>query len=71
VGDPVPDAIHISSAARIVIVEGNYTLLNEKPWNRIAALVDERLVRSTFVKDIANTTSGGLSMSPPMWLASD
>ncbi|KAI6780573.1 nicotinamide riboside kinase [Emericellopsis cladophorae] len=42
VGDPVPDAIQISSAARIVIVEGNYTLLDEEPWNKIAALVDDR-----------------------------
>lgn len=42
VGDPVPDAIAISSRCRVVIIEGNYTLLNEKPWNRISDLVDER-----------------------------
>jgi pantothenate kinase len=42
VGDPVPNAISISSRCRVVIIEGNYTLLNEKPWNRIADLVDER-----------------------------
>lgn len=42
VGDPVPNAIAISSRCRVVIIEGNYTLLNEKPWNRIVDLVDER-----------------------------
>lgn len=42
VGDPVPDAITITSRCRVVIIEGNYTLLNEKPWSRIADLVDER-----------------------------
>lgn len=42
VQDPVKDSIFISSADRIVIVEGNYLLLDEPPWNKIASLVDEK-----------------------------
>lgn len=42
VKDPVADDIKISSRTRVVIVEGNYTLLNEAPWNKISELVDER-----------------------------
>lgn len=42
VGDPVPDAIAISSKCRVVIIEGNYTLLDQGPWRTIASLIDER-----------------------------
>jgi pantothenate kinase len=42
VGDPVPEAIAISSRCKVVIIEGNYTLLNNKPWRKIAQIVDER-----------------------------
>ena len=42
--DPVPEAIKISSRTRLVIVEGNYTLLRQNPWNEIAEVCDERLV---------------------------
>lgn len=42
VGDPVPDAIAISSRCRVVIIEGNYTLLDQGPWRTIASLIDER-----------------------------
>lgn len=42
VKDPVPDTIAISSRTKVVIIEGNYTLLDEKPWNGIADLVDDR-----------------------------
>ncbi|KAK7949387.1 uncharacterized protein PG986_010273 [Apiospora aurea] len=42
VQDPVVDDIRISSRSKIVIIEGNYTLLDEHPWNKIAELVDER-----------------------------
>jgi pantothenate kinase len=34
--DPVENAISISSRSRVVIVEGNYTLLNQSPWSDIA-----------------------------------
>lgn len=40
--DPVENDIAISSRNRIVIVEGNYTLLNQKPWNEITSLCDEK-----------------------------
>ncbi|KAK2015869.1 phosphoribulokinase/uridine kinase [Colletotrichum eremochloae] len=40
--DPLPGALEISSRTEVVIIEGNYTLLNEEPWNRIADLVDDR-----------------------------
>jgi pantothenate kinase len=33
--DPVPDAIEIPSEARVVLVEGNYLLLDEEPWARL------------------------------------
>jgi pantothenate kinase len=44
VQDPVLDTILISSSDRIVIVEGNYLLLDEAPWNKIAPIADERYV---------------------------
>jgi pantothenate kinase len=42
--DPVQEAIRIPSRTRLVIVEGNYTLLRQKPWDEIAEACDERLV---------------------------
>ena len=35
VGDPVENAIHLSRADRIVVVEGNYLLLDTVPWCRL------------------------------------
>ncbi|KAH6867351.1 phosphoribulokinase/uridine kinase [Thelonectria olida] len=40
--DPVADAITISSQAKVVIIEGNYTLLDEEPWSSISGLVDDK-----------------------------
>lgn len=40
--DPVEDSIVISSRTRIVIVEGNYTLLNQAPWSNVANSCTER-----------------------------
>lgn len=40
--DPVQDAICISSRTRVVIIEGNYTLLDMEPWNQIPFYLDER-----------------------------
>ncbi|RXG47332.1 hypothetical protein VDGE_30822 [Verticillium dahliae] len=40
--DPVPNSISLSSEARLVIIEGNYTLLHEAPWDQIADLVDDK-----------------------------
>lgn len=42
--DPVKEGIRISSRTRLVIVEGNYTLLKQSPWDQIAEACDERLV---------------------------
>ena len=40
--DPVQNAIPISSRNRLIVIEGNYTLLNQKPWNEIANLCEEK-----------------------------
>lgn len=42
--DPVEDDIYISSAQRVVILEGNYLLMDEWPWDGIQGLVDETYV---------------------------
>ncbi|CAJ2504396.1 Uu.00g117900.m01.CDS01 [Anthostomella pinea] len=42
VQDPVLDDIHISSKSKVVIMKGNYTLLNQSPWDEISELVDDR-----------------------------
>lgn len=42
VQDPVPDDISISSRTKVLLIEGNYTLLDEAPWNRIPAMVDDK-----------------------------
>ncbi|KIX98100.1 uncharacterized protein Z520_06180 [Fonsecaea multimorphosa CBS 102226] len=41
--DPVPDAISIFASTTIVILEGNYLLLDEDKWRDISALVDFRI----------------------------
>lgn len=47
VKDPVENSIAVSSRNQVVIIEGNYTLLNEDPWSQIADLVDDRRVISS------------------------
>ncbi|KAJ4374720.1 hypothetical protein N0V83_001795 [Neocucurbitaria cava] len=42
VKDPVPAAIPISSHNRLIIIEGNYTLLDQKPWKEIVTLCEEK-----------------------------
>jgi pantothenate kinase len=39
--DRVPDAIEVAPARRILVVEGNYLLLDTPPWNRVRQLLDE------------------------------
>jgi pantothenate kinase len=39
--EPVADAIDVPAEARLVIVEGNYLLLETGPWDEIKALLDE------------------------------
>ena len=40
-GDPVEGAIAVGEGAEIVIVEGNYLLLDEPPWSALGELFDE------------------------------
>mmetsp|Transcript_66564 Transcript_66564/g.210690 ORF Transcript_66564/g.210690 Transcript_66564/m.210690 type:complete len:351 (-) Transcript_66564:259-1311(-) len=40
-GDPVEDAISVQSHHRVVLVEGNYLLLEEPGWAQMRALFDE------------------------------
>jgi pantothenate kinase len=40
--ETVAGAIAIDAATPLVLVEGNYLLLDEVPWTRIGALLDER-----------------------------
>ena len=37
---PVPDAISVSSQDQLVIIEGNYLLLDTAPWSEIAGILD-------------------------------
>eukprot|EP00871_Galdieria_phlegrea_P000061 jgi/Galph1/1055/GphlegSOOS_G5820.1 len=41
VGDPEQDAIYISKSTPVILVEGNYLLLPEYPWNAIPQLLDD------------------------------
>lgn len=40
--DPVTKGIPVSSRSRVVIVEGNYVLLNQDPWREVAAFCEEK-----------------------------
>lgn len=40
--DPVPLDIRVPATARVVIIEGNYVLLDRYPWSQIGEMVDER-----------------------------
>jgi pantothenate kinase len=50
--DPVENAISISSRIRVVIVEGNYTLLDQSPWHVVAESCAEKYVPSDSVVNI-------------------
>jgi len=41
VGDPVPDDIHIKLSHKVVVVEGNYVLLDIEPWHQLRSLFDD------------------------------
>jgi len=41
IGDPVPEAISISSECEIVLVEGLYLLLDRIPWSYLSDILDE------------------------------
>ncbi|GAX75944.1 hypothetical protein CEUSTIGMA_g3387.t1 [Chlamydomonas eustigma] len=40
-GDPVEDAIHIRQHHRIVLIEGNYLLLDIPPWSELRKVLDD------------------------------
>jgi pantothenate kinase len=70
--DPVQNDIYVSSSDRIVILEGNYLLLDEEPWNVIAKLADEKYVELTQIHPLviqnynhSNYFTDGLSTSRP------
>lgn len=39
--EPVPDVIPVPAAARLVIVEGNYLLLDTPPWDEVRAILHQ------------------------------
>lgn len=39
--EPSPAAIVVEAQRKIVVIEGNYLLLEQEPWQQIAALLDE------------------------------
>lgn len=55
VKDPVADAIAISSRTKVVIIEGNYTLLDCEPWSKISQLVDDKYVLFTLLHEVHTT----------------
>lgn len=42
VQDPVPMQIRIPATTRVVLLEGNYVLLNKEPWDQIGRVASER-----------------------------
>jgi len=48
--DPSPNAIAISSQDRLIVVEGNYTLLDLSPWNEIANSCAEKYADQSCAK---------------------
>jgi pantothenate kinase len=56
--DPVQDEIVVSSRTRLVIVEGNYTLLDQNPWNQISQFCAEKYAPSQILcSDGANSNN--------------
>ncbi|HEU5485421.1 MAG TPA: nucleoside/nucleotide kinase family protein [Microlunatus sp.] len=41
VDEPIAGEITIPAGVRVVVVEGNYLLVDEPPWDRVTALLDE------------------------------
>ena len=63
--DPRPDALKVDAA--ILLIEGNWLLLDEKPWRDLRALADYRIridVPPALLRDrlIARKVQGGLSV---------
>jgi len=41
VGDPVEDQLEVKQTDRVVLVEGNYLLLEQEPWRELRSLFDD------------------------------
>lgn len=67
--DPIENDIYIPSSQRIVILEGNYLLLNEHPWDQIQHLVDESSV-SPSTPSVANQPSWAMLTPHCRWFVS-
>lgn len=52
--DPVENDIAIFSRIRVLIIKGNYMLMNQKPWSGIADICDERHVIGTRIHLISS-----------------
>ncbi|CAL5868029.1 uncharacterized protein PFLUO_LOCUS2252 [Penicillium psychrofluorescens] len=55
--DPVEDGIAITPDTSVVIIEGNYLLLNEPGWRELAALVDYRVFVETDLREARERTA--------------
>jgi pantothenate kinase len=42
VQDPVQNDICVPSSTKVIIVEGNYLLFDESPWNKASVMFDEK-----------------------------
>ncbi|KAL0232265.1 hypothetical protein PCE1_002607 [Barthelona sp. PCE] len=51
VGDPVPNSIVITPNQLVVLIEGNYLLMNVEPWNRLSNLFDVRWFMDVGIDD--------------------
>ncbi|RAH48656.1 phosphoribulokinase/uridine kinase family protein [Aspergillus brunneoviolaceus CBS 621.78] len=49
--DPVEDGVVITPDTSVVIIEGNYCLLNEQIWREVAQLVDYRIFVDTDLQE--------------------
>ncbi len=50
--DPIPNAGRITANHHIVVLEGNYWLLQENPWHQFQALFDVRILLTTPQKEL-------------------
>lgn len=55
--DPVEDGLVITPDASIIIIEGNYLLLDEPGWRDLASLVDYRVFVDTDLKEARDRTA--------------
>ncbi|EPS31679.1 hypothetical protein POX_d06128 [Penicillium oxalicum] len=57
VKDPVEDGVVITPESNIIIVEGNYLLLDEPGWRDLASLVDYRVFVDTDLQEARDRTA--------------